>query len=118
MNIYQIIAIIAGAILLVSGIVLTIVLLKRKAKDNSGREYPNLLDALGGKENISSLNCKGSRISVVVIDKKIVDKEKIKLEGIETIVVSNKKVTMVVDNKIAVLMFDYLNNVSDKKELV
>ena len=118
MNIYQIIAIIVGGVLLVLGITLTIVLLKKKSKNNTMVEYPNLLDALGGKENIFSLNCKGSRISVVVHDKKIVDKEKLKLEGIETIVVSNKKVTMVVDNKIAVLMFNYLNEISNKKELV
>lgn len=109
MNIYQILAIVFACIILLSVILIAIIVFIRKRKKTNIYEYSGLLDALGGLTNISSLNHKGSRISVNVNDKKIVDKEKIKQEGIDTIVVSNKKVTMVVDSKKAIEIFNYLN---------
>ena len=108
MDIYQILAIIAAGIILLS-LLITVIVVGCKHKKISISEYPGLLSALGGFTNILSLNHKGSRISINVNDKKIVDKEKIKQEGIDTIVVSNKKVTLVVDSKKAIEIFNYLN---------
>lgn len=119
MNIYQILAVIGASLVVLLLIVGLIIFFVKKNKRNQNiSEFPNLLEALGGIDNISESNQKGSRISVLVKDKKIIDKEKIKAEGIETIVISNKKITMVVDNKKAVLIFNYLNNFDNKKELV
>ena len=49
-------------------------------------------------------------MGVEVKDKKQVDKEKIKQEGIDTIVVSSKKVTMVVGNDKSNKIYNYINN--------
>ena len=106
---YQFI-IIASVLLLLCLVLFFILFIKNKKQNNGNKEYPNLLQAFGGKQNILELSYKGSRINVVVNDKKIVDKEKIKAEGIDTIVVSNKKVTIVVDNKISESIYNYLNN--------
>lgn len=115
MEIYQILALIAS-ILLIGAIIAIIVLKTRKSRTPIVSEFPALLDALGGVNNVADINCKGSRVSVVVNDKKIIDKNKIKNEGVETIVISNKKVTMVVDSAKAILISKYLEEL--KKELV
>jgi phosphotransferase system IIB component len=115
MEIYQILALIAS-ILLIGAIIAIIVLKTRKSRTPIISEFPGLLNALGGISNIGDITCKGSRVSVIVNDKKIIDKDKVKSEGIETIVVSNKKVTMVVDNAKAILISSYLEGL--KKELV
>lgn len=104
---YHIVAIIS-AVVLVIAIVVLIVLLKKK-KNKVIDEFPNLLLALGGKENITSVSYKGSRVSALIGDKKIINKELIKEQGVETIVISNKKVTMVVGKK-SEEIFNYLNN--------
>ena len=113
---YHILAIAIASILLV--LLLVIICKFNKNKSDNNIEFPGLLEALGGKDNIVEISQKGSRINVIVNDKKILDKEKIKAEGIDTIVISNKKVTMVVDNKKAVLIYNYLYNFNKKKELV
>ena len=107
METYQIIAFIIAIILIISLGVL-VFFLKKKKEIKSLEEFPELLMALGGKENIISVDHKGSRVSVVVENKKNVDREKVREQGV-TIVISNKKVTMVVDAKKSILMFNYLN---------
>ena len=104
---YYILAIVTTIIILIG---LLIVIVSNKAKGNNiANEYPELLVALGGKDNINEVTFKGSRVSVILLDKTIVDKERIKSQGVETIVVSNKKLTMVVGKQSEVI-FKYLNN--------
>lgn len=110
MNLYQILAIVGGSVLLLIIALILVIILLKKNKNNTVQEFPELLIALGGKENITQVTYKGSRVSVVVDNKKAVDKEKVKEQGVETIVISNKKVTMVVGNKVSTLMYNYLNN--------
>jgi phosphotransferase system IIB component len=112
MDYYQKLAIIISAIaVVVIGLgIVTILLLKRKNKNKKIEEFPDLLIALGGKENITKVSQKGSRVSVIVDNKKSIDKDKIKEQGVETIVISNKKVTMVVGTRKSILMFNYLND--------
>lgn len=108
MDYYQKLAIIITSIVLVVAVGVLVFLLKRKRKLKSLEEFPELLEALGGKSNISKVSQKGSRVSVVVDNKKIVDKDMVKEQGVETIVISNKKVTLVVGSKKALLMYNYL----------
>lgn len=110
MNFYQILAIIGGSILVLVIALILVILLLRKRKNDTVKEFPDLLIALGGKDNITQVTQKGSRVSVIVDNKKAVNKEKVKEQGIETIVISNKKVTMVVGNKNSMLMYNYLND--------
>jgi phosphotransferase system IIB component len=110
MDYYQRLAIIIASIVVIIALVVTILLLTRKKKKKQELEFPLLLDALGGKENIKDLAQKGSRVSVIVENKKIVDKDKVREQGIETIVVSNKKFTMLAGSKKSQLMYNYLKN--------
>ena len=72
MDFYQILAIIIiSIIVVVIGIV--IFLLKRKNKNKEVLEFPELLQALGGKENINEVSQQGSRVSVLVENKKNID---------------------------------------------
>ena len=105
---YHILAIVLASVLLLLSLIIFIVIKAKKNKGNNVVEFLGLLEALGGKENIVESSSKGSRVNVIVNDKKLIDKEKIKAEGVETMVVSNKKVTMVVDSKKAVQINEYL----------
>ena len=103
---YYVVAIVVAILLLLLTLVLIV---NNKKNDKKVEEFPNLLLALGGKENINEVSFKGSRVSVLLENKKLINKEGIKNEGVETIVVSNKKVTMVV-GKNSEIIFNYLNN--------
>ena len=112
MDYYQKLAIIIVSIIVVVALGLIVVLLTKRRNHKMEEEFPLLLEAFGGKENINEYTQKGSRVSVVVENKKLVDKEKVKEQGIETIVVSNKKFTILVGSKKAILVYNYL-----KKEI-
>lgn len=100
--------IIVSAIFLLSIIVLVVVI-KRKNKIKESLEFPELLEALGGIENISNISLNGSRISMNFESKKSVNKEQIKENGVETIVLSNKKITLVIGKK-APVIYKYLQS--------
>ena len=108
MDFYQILAIVIGTIA-VAIIAIVIFILKRKKRNKEIVEFPELLEALGGKENISKVSQQGSRVNVFVDNKKIVNKDKVKEQGVEAIAFSNKKVTMVVGSRKSILMYNYLN---------
>lgn len=112
MDYYQKLAIIIASIVLIVAVGILVFLLRKKRKLKSLEEFPELLEALGGKSNITKVSQKGSRVSVVVDNKKIVDKDMVKDQGVETIVISNKKVTLVVGSKKALLMYNYLKQES------
>lgn len=102
---------IGGAILVaLACIIILIIVIKRKSKLKEKTEFPKLLEALGGKENISNVSLNGSRISLNFDSKKNVDKDLIKENGVETIVVSNKKMTLVIGKK-APIIYKYLQEV-------
>ena len=102
---YYIVAIVVGILVLLG--LLILVVFNGKKKDTN-EDYQELLLALGGKENISEVSFKGSRVNVLLIDKTLIDKEKLKTQGVETIVMSNKKMTMVV-GKQSEIIFNYLD---------
>jgi phosphotransferase system IIB component len=89
------------------------ILIYKKKKNKEQEEFPELLEALGGKVNITEVSQKGSRVNVIVGNKKNVDKDKVREQGVETIVVSNKKVTMLVGSKKSVLIYNYLKGEVD-----
>ena len=104
---------IALCVILLLVIIFLIIVRKNKNKDKISKEFPGLLEALGGRENISNIVLNGSRIGLNFENKKIINKEVIKENGVETIVVSNKKITLVVGKKAPVIYRDLQNN---KKE--
>lgn len=99
--------IIGAGVVVLLGIIILVVVLRKKGKAKETTEFPKLLEALGGAENISNITLNGSRISLNFDSKKSVDKELIKENGVETIVVANKKITLVIGKK-APIIYKYL----------
>jgi phosphotransferase system IIB component len=108
MELWILLTIIGGSLFLLTLILLVVVFNKRKTK-NIVYEYPELIEALGTRENILSVSFKGSRVNVEIKDKKLVNKDQLKQGVVETVVVSSKKVTMVVGNEESERISNYLN---------
>ena len=83
--------IIGGSLLFISLITILVIKLRRPKEV---AEFPGLLEGLGGNENISNITLNGSRISMSFENKTNINKELIKENGVETIVVANKKITL------------------------
>ena len=98
-NYITIIIIAASSLVVVAFVIFLILFLLKKKKasvlSNSG---PWLL-ALGGKENIKEVTAIGSRLSVNLVDKEIIDREKLKELGVSSILVMSNKVTLVIEDK-------------------
>ena len=55
--------------------------------------------ALGGKENVKEINATGSRLSLNLLDKEVIDREKLKTLGVTSVVSMSNKVTLVIEGK-------------------
>ena len=101
---------IGGSSVVLLIIIVLVIILKKKSKLKESLEFPGLLEALGGADNIYNVSLNGSRISLNFESKKNIDKDQIKDNGVETIVVSNKKITLVIGKK-APIIFKYLQEI-------
>ena len=97
---------ICGSALLLITIFL-VVMIKRKFNNKIALDFYGLLEGLGGSNNISNVTLNGSRISLNFTNKKNINKEIIKQNGVESIVISNKKITLVI-GKQAPIIYKYL----------
>ena len=88
--------IILGSIIVLLSIIYMLVKLSKGSKKKTCGEYFGLLEALGNVNNITEVALNGSRISAKFIDKELINKELIKENGVESIVISNKKITLVI----------------------
>lgn len=100
---YTIIGIIAGICVIL--IVLLIVIFRRKNKYQEGQTgtLPTVIidnnlwqESLGGKDNIVSVEVKGSRLIVVLKNNELIDKDELHNLGATSIIVSENKVTIVI----------------------
>lgn len=96
-NIAIVLIIIGGVLLLTSATILLIAFLRKK-KGPSLKEDDWLI-ALGGKDNIKEVTAIGSRLSINLIDKEIIDKDKLKQLGVTSVLVMSNKVTLVIENQ-------------------
>ena len=55
--------------------------------------------ALGGKENVKEVNAVGSRLSLNLLDKEAIDREKLKTLGVSSVVSMSNKVTLVIEGQ-------------------
>ena len=94
-------------------IIILVIVFKLKLSKKESEEFPELLEALGGVDNISNITVNGSRVSLIFDNKKSINKELIKENGVETIVVANKKLTMVIGRK-ASSIYKYLTETIKK----
>ena len=89
-----------GGIALV--IIVAIILVVALVNVRRGKATINNSDwliALGDKENIKEVTATGSRLSLVLVDKEKIDREKLKQLGVSSVLVMSNKVTLVIEDK-------------------
>ncbi|MBE6124204.1 MAG: hypothetical protein E7184_01505 [Erysipelotrichaceae bacterium] len=79
---------------------------KRKKKKF---DYNEFIEALGDLKNIESIDFKNSRLNIVVKDKKEINKEKLQDLGASAIIMTSKKVTLIM-GVISEQICTYINN--------
>ena len=82
-------------------------------EENKDEKYEKILNCLGEEKNIKAIRRVASRVEIELYDKKELNKEGLKENGIRAIVVTSKKVTLVV-GKEAKAISDYLLLKKDK----
>ena len=115
MEAWEVSLIVSGSIVsLIFFITILMIVIRKKKGANKHEEFNDLLEALGGIENIYNVTYSGSRINLNFNNKKIIDKEKIKQNGVQTIVISNDKITLVT-GKQAEKIYNYFNELLNQK---
>lgn len=82
-------------------IVIVLMIIRNKVKSTPKNKVNNddWFVALGGKENVKEINATGSRLSLNLIDKEKIDREKLKTLGVSSVVTMSNKVTLVIEGK-------------------
>ena len=99
----------SGVLIVIVVVIVLIFLLKGKKKKTSfnGDAWTN---ALGSKENIKEVTAIGSRLSVSLLDKEKIDREKLKELGVSSVLVMSNKVTLVIENQAEQIANSIKNN--------
>ena len=101
-----------GAAVIIAAFLITFLLLqskKKKVEPKVTYSSNDVLEALGGKENIESHTKAGSRISLVLKDYSLVKEDKLNELGVDSIIKMSNKITLVVkdDSDSFYKMFDF-----------
>lgn len=102
---YQILIIIGGIVLFALVLIVILFFVLRRRKNKPQEEVTTEIDnnkwvnALGGNDNISSYDAKGSRLIVNILDNSKINKEELHELGVASIIVSQDKVTLVLKEK-------------------
>ena len=107
-------------VLIVAGIVLVnvinfIIFKIVKSRQKVEIDQNQWIEALGGKPNILSIQAVGSRLSVALKDKELMDRENLTRLGVVSILVMTSKITFVLEGK-AMIVAEALISELDKKE--
>ncbi len=97
------------ALLIVVAVIIAIFLIKGKKKKASFDGNSWVL-ALGDKENIKEVTAVGSRLSVVLVDKEKINREKLNELGVSSVLVMSNKVTLVIEGKAEQIAASIKNN--------
>ena len=103
-NLGLIIGISAVALILVLIILTKIIFVVRSRKDkieikSDAIDNNEWVNALGGNENIVSLEAKGSRLIVKVNKNELINKDELHALGVTSVIISQDKVTLVLKEK-------------------
>lgn len=91
---------IVGGVVILIGIFLILYFLFFKKKQNKVKTDNNSwFIALGNKENVTEIRGIGSRLTIKLIDKEKIDREKLKELGVTSVLVMSDKVTLVVEGQ-------------------
>ncbi len=86
--------------IIVITLVIVFVIKGKSHKDKTPQiDSSNWLDALGGKDNVKEVNASGSRLSVSLLDKSLINRDQLTTLGVSNIVEMTNKVTLVIENK-------------------
>ena len=102
-----------GAAVIVAAFLVTFLLLQSSKKKQQQPKVTyssnEVIEALGGKDNIESHNKAGSRISLVLKDYSLLQEEKLNQLGVDSIIKMSNKITLVVkdDSDSFYKMFDF-----------
>ena len=82
-------------------LVVVLLFIRNKVKNSPKNKVNNddWFNALGGKENVKEISAVGSRLSLNLIDKEKIDREKLKTLGVSSVVTMSNKVTLVIEGK-------------------
>ena len=102
------------ALVVVIVIIVAFLLIRNARKSKNGKEalvglLNDIVEALGGKDNIKSMEAKMSRLNVSLISDNIINIEKLKEIGIERVIKMSNKITLLVGNTASELA-DKFNN--------
>jgi len=102
MNLSWIITAAGGAAALVLFVLLFFLLRRRSREEEEEQEELDIsawLVALGGEDNIKSASIKGSRLSIELIDKNLINRESLTALGVKSIITMSNKLILVVENE-------------------
>ena len=92
------IPIIIGGVLLV-GIIAFLLIYFLTRKERNKVSSDDWLIALGGKENIDDVSGVGSRVTLVLRDKEIIDRERLKTLGVSSVLTMANKIILVIEDR-------------------
>ena len=97
---------IVGGVVILIGVFLILYFLFFKKKQNKVKTDNNSwFIALGNKENVTEIRGIGSRLTIKLIDKEKIDREKLKELGVTSVLVMSDKVTLVVEGQAEKIAF-------------
>jgi len=94
-------------------VILFLLIANRKKKRSSGalnQRYLDLLNALGGANNVQTMEAKGSRLSIILSDFDKIDPSALKALGIDNFVLMTNKITLVLGEEAKVIAKNWSAN--------
>ena len=91
--------IVAGLVVIIGIVLLVYFLVHRKKGQKVIIDNNVWFLALGNKENIKEISGVGSRLTIKLVDKDKIDREKLKELGVSSVLVMSNKVTLVVEGQ-------------------
>lgn len=91
--------IVAGLVVIIGIVLLVYFLVHRKKGQKVITDNNVWFLALGNKENIKEISGVGSRLTIKLVDKDKIDREKLKELGVSSVLVMSNKVTLVVEGQ-------------------
>ena len=97
------IGLVAGGLLLVVCVIVLVICLNKSNKkrniEENRKQNSEFLNYFGGNENIISCESKGSRLILILKDYSLLNEEKLKENGISSMIKATNKVTLIVGEK-------------------
>ena len=101
-NINPVIIVVIAVVATLLAVACALLLIFRSRKGNKGKTKVSdseWIDALGGQDNILEASAIGSRLSVKLNDKEVINRDKLKELGVSSILVMSNKVTLVIEKQ-------------------